>query len=65
MKEGTVTNAEAKAIASDPWGKKLLDSGKLKFDKAVEVPTRPKLGMTVTGEIKHTNSVKTEAKSGK
>ncbi len=61
-KGGEVTNAEAKAIASDPWGKKLIESGKLKFERAVEVPTKPKLGMTVTGAIKPTNAAKTEVK---
>ena len=33
-----------------------------KFEKAIEVPTKPKLGMTVTGSIKGTNTVKTETK---
>lgn len=61
-KGGEVTDAQAKAIASDSWGKKLLDSGKLKFERAVEVPTKPKLGMTVTGSIKGTASAKTELK---
>lgn len=59
---GTVTDSQARAIASDPWGKRLIDTGKLKFEKAIEVPTKPKLGMTVTGSIKGTNTVKTETK---
>lgn len=59
---GTVTNAQARAVAADPWGKKLIDTGKLKFEKPVEVPTKPKLGMTVTGSIKPTNTVKIEVK---
>lgn len=59
---GEVTDAQAKAIASDPWGKKLIDAGKLKFNKAVEIPTRPKLGMTVEGAIKPTVAEKTEVK---
>lgn len=59
---GEVTDAEARAVASDPWGKKLIESGKLKFEKAVEVPTKPKLGMTVTGSIKPTNAVKAVGK---
>lgn len=61
-KGGNVTDAQAKAVASDPWGKKLINAGKLKFEKAVEVPTKPKLGMTVTGSIKSTNTAKTEVK---
>ncbi|MBO4507111.1 MAG: hypothetical protein J5747_00565 [Spirochaetaceae bacterium] len=59
---GTVSDAEAIAIASDPWGKKLIDSGKLTFEKAVEIPTKPKLGMTVSGSIKGTASAKSEIK---
>lgn len=59
---GEVTDAQAKVIAADPWGKKLLDSGKLKFERAVEIPTKPKLGMTVTGSIKGTATAKTELK---
>lgn len=57
---GEVTDAQAKAIASDLWGKKLIDSGKLKFERAVEIPTKPKLGMTVIGSIvKETAPAKT------
>lgn len=59
---GTMTDAQAKAVASDPWGKKLIGVKKLTFEKAVEVPTKPKLGMTVTGSIKPTNTAKTEVK---
>ena len=59
---GTVTESQARTVASDPWGKRLIDTGKLKFEKAVEVSTKPKLGMTVTGSIKPTNTAKTEVK---
>lgn len=59
---GTITESQARTVASDPWGKRLIDTGKLKFEKAVEVPTKPKLGMTVTGSIKPTNTVKIEVK---
>lgn len=59
---GTITESQARTVASDPWGKRLIDTGKLKFEKAVEVPTKPKLGMTVTGSIKPTNTAKTEVK---
>lgn len=61
-KGGDLSAAQARAIASDPWGKKLIESGKLKFERAVEVPTKPKLGMTVTGSIKPTNTAKAEVK---
>ena len=59
---GEVSAAQARAIASDPWGKRLIDSGLLSFEKDVEIPTKPKLGMTVTGAIKGTASAKTEVK---
>ena len=59
---GVVTDAQARAIASDPWGKRLMETGRLTFEKAVEVPTKPKLSMTVTGAIKGTNAPKTETK---
>lgn len=32
---GTVTDSQARAIASDPWGKRLIDTGKLKFENAI------------------------------
>ena len=64
---GNVTDAQAKAIASDPWGKKMIAEGKLVFEKTVEIPTKPKLGMTVNSipgseTVKGTNTEKTAAK---
>ena len=61
---GTVTKEQAKAILSDPWGKKLFERGMIAFDEAIEIPTKPKLGMTVEGGvIKGTNTAKTELKN--
>lgn len=70
---GEVTDTQAKAIAADPWGKKLMESKKIVFEKTVAVPTKPQLGMSVKGSIdsiKGTNIEKTPVpasgkKSGK
>jgi len=60
---GTVTKEQAKAILSDPWGKKLFERGMIAFDEPVKIPTKPKLGMTVEGGvIKSSSSAKREGK---
>lgn len=46
---GSVTEEQAARIAADPWGKRLMDSGRLSFDAPVAVAAKPRLGMSVDG----------------
>jgi hypothetical protein len=63
---GTVTDAEARVILKDSWGKKLVDTGRLKFDGEVKMPgPKPQRGMSVGSATPATSAAPVPAKAGK